>query len=612
MSHFDKGFIIRAVILIGAQEISKTYSSKPLFEGLSFSIESGQRIGLIGPNGAGKTTLLRILSGQIGPDSGKLTVQKGLRIGFLEQVPQFSENASIHSTIMEGVKDPHDWEEMARANEIMAKLDLTKFGEETLVSTLSGGWKKRVALARELTREPDLMLLDEPTNHLDVESILWLEDLLARSNFATLTITHDRLFLQRISNRIIEVDKKHLGGLLSVNGNYADFLAVREEVLSAQERHETKLKNTLRRETEWLRRGAQARQTKQRARMDAAYELEDKVNELNERNQNRTVRLDFISMEKNPKKLVEAKEISKSYSGKQILPPLDLLITPKSRIGLMGPNGCGKSTLIKILTKLEEPDTGKVFHSDRLKISLFEQNRESLDPNKTVLRTLCPAGERVIYAGNEVHIRSYLARFLFAYDQMDATVGKLSGGEQSRLLLARLMLTEANLLILDEPTNDLDMSTLDVLADVLKEFNGAVVLVTHDRYFLDQVTNQIIAFGTDSKGNKTLTSMVGLDQWEIWHQGQEQRTRAVASAAAKQKETAQAPKKKLSYKDQREFDQMEAKIAEAEARLVQLTEESGKSGLSPTRLREIATGMAEIQAEIDMLYARWAELENRT
>lgn len=595
------------MILIGAQNLSKAFTTRPLFEGLSFSVENGDRIGLIGPNGAGKSTLLKILSGRLAPDEGKLSIQKGLRVSFLEQVPQFKDGATIHSTVLEGVTDEHDWEEIARSQEVTAKLDLSRFDPELPISKLSGGWKKRVALARELVRQPDLLLLDEPTNHLDIESVLWLEELLASSPFGTITITHDRLFLQRIANRIIEVDRRHSGGLLSVKGDYANFLEVRADLVAAQERHETKLRNTFRRETEWLRRGAKARQTKQQARIKSAKELGAQVEDLAERNQARVVRLDFQSTERQPKKLIEAKQISKSYSGQSIIPTTDLIVTPKSRIGLMGPNGCGKSTLIKLLTKTEESDSGSVLHAEKLRVSYFEQNRETLDQNISVMKTLTPTGDHVDYAGQSVHVRSYLSRFLFAYDQMDLEVRKLSGGEQSRLLLARLMLREANMLILDEPTNDLDMATLDVLADVLQEFNGAIILVTHDRYFLDQVTNTILAFGQDSKGRKEITSMSGLEQWEEWHQGQ---TNLQINKSSEESKSSQPKKKKLTYNDQRELDSIEPSIEKAETRLQELVAESSKpeNATNSKKLTELTTEMGKLEAEIARLYARWEEL----
>lgn len=601
-------------ILISAHQLEKSYTLRPLFKNLTFSICAGERIGLIGPNGAGKSSLLRILAGRLGPDGGKLSVKRGLRIGYLEQVPQFQTRATIHSTVLEGTQDPEDWQEIARAQEIMSKLELSKWDPETPAETLSGGWKKRLALARELVRQPDLFLLDEPTNHLDVESIIWLEDLLARSSFATLTITHDRVFLQKISNRIMELDRRHPDGLLSVDGDYAAFLTVRADQLSAQESRETKLRNTLRRETEWLRRGAQARQTKQSARISAAQNLAESVEELDFRNKASNIRLDFQSGEKNPKKLVEAKGISKSYDGKLVIPPLDLLLTPKTRIGLMGPNGCGKSTLIKLLTQVEEPDTGTVTHAERLQVSYFEQNRESLDPKVTLFKSICPEGDHVEYRGAFVHAKSYLSRFLFSYEQMETEVGKLSGGEQSRLLLARLMLKKANLLVLDEPTNDLDMPTLDVLAEVLNEFNGAILLVTHDRYFLDQMTNQILAFGSGAKGEKTITPMIGLDQWQSWRDEQtawreKLQSKENLESASSVNKSEPAKKRKLSYKDQRELDSMEENIEKAEAALAKLIE--GMQSLSsedPKALQSLSEQMAQAQAEIDRLYARWSQL----
>ncbi len=602
-------------ILINAHQISKSFTARPLFEGITFSIESGERIGLIGPNGAGKSTLLRILAGHIKADAGNISFQRGLRVGYLEQVPQFSTDASVETSVLEGARDPYDWEEIARAQEIMSKLSLSGDSlvqPETLVSSLSGGWKKRVALARELVRQPDLLLLDEPTNHLDVESILWLEELLANSSFATLTITHDRLFLQRISNRILELDRRHPDGLLSVKGDYATYLDIRQNLMSAQEQQETKLRNTLRRETEWLRRGAKARTTKQTARINQAEELRQTVEDLGIRNQNATVRIDFQSTEKNPKKLIEAKDISKSYNGRTIVPLTNLLITPKSRIGLIGPNGCGKSTLIRMLVGTESPDTGSVFHAEKLEVAYFEQNRESLDPNVSVLKTICPEGDFVPYGGSMVHVKGYLNRFLFSYEQMDLIVGKLSGGEQSRLLIAKLMLKKANLLVLDEPTNDLDMATLDVLQDVLKEFNGAIILVTHDRYFLDQVSNKLLAFGMNEKGQKHIENLVGIEQWEIWH-NQQTKIQATPDAPAAQVivEKPQEKKRKLSFKDQRELDSMEAKIKKTEDQLAELTKES----ISPSvvsnskRLLEITNKMGELQSEIDRLYARWSDLE---
>jgi ATP-binding cassette subfamily F protein uup len=606
-------------ILLTAHELTKAFPTRPLFKGISFSIENGERVGLIGPNGAGKSTLLKILAGKIHADEGKISAQRGLRVAYLEQDPQFEPEDNIHSAVMAGASDPHDWEEIAYGQSIMSKLSLSEGADldpETPISSLSGGWKKRVAIARELMRRPDLLLLDEPTNHLDVESIMLLEDLLSESTFATLTITHDRLFLQRVSTRIIELDRRHADGILSVKGDYAAYLEARDNLIAAQEKQETKLRNTLRRETEWLRRGPKARTTKQQARINSAETLRQEVVELTSRNRNETVRLEFQSAERNPKRLIEAKGISKAYNGEVIIPMQDLLITPKSRIGLIGANGCGKSTLIRMLTGAETPDTGSVYHADQLQIAYFEQNRESLDPNQTLVDALVPDGAFVEFAGNRVHVKGYLARFLFTYDQMDLPVAKLSGGEQARLLIAKLMLKKAQILILDEPTNDLDMATLDILEDVLKDFSGAVILVSHDRYFLDHVANKILAFGRDAKGNKTIEPFVGLEQWEIWHESQKNILPAANKspvAAEPVRAPEKSPKKKMSFKDQHELENMEKNIKKAEQALAALAEESNKpaNASNSMKLSELSEKMSAAQVEIDRLYGRWAELESK-
>ncbi len=605
-------------VLISAHELRKSFGARPLFDSLTFSIESDERIGLIGPNGTGKSTLLRLLASKDTPDSGSLSFQKGLRVGFLEQVPQFAPSATVLAAIR-GPGAPN-WDRDQRIGEWISRLELDHFDPEiTRVETLSGGWKKRVALARELVDHPDLLLLDEPTNHLDVESILWLEAFLARARMATLTITHDRAFLMKVANRIIELDPRHPGGLLSVKGDYASFLEKREQLIASQEKREIILKNTLRREVEWLRRGAKARTTKQQARIQRAEELQDTVADLTTRNQVRTARLDFGSAGRTPKKLIEAKGISKRYDSRMIFSNLSLLVGPGTRLGLLGANGCGKSTLIRVLLGQEASDSGEVFRSELLQAASFDQNRESLDPNITVAKTVCPSGDFVDYRGQRLHVRSYLDRFLFTQTQMDMTVGKLSGGEQARLLIAKLMLRPSNILILDEPTNDLDMATLAVLEDCLSDFDGAVILVSHDRFFLGQVCNQILAFplqGTD------LISFADLDQWENWH-SEQLKTRQLKSKWAdgegtaapstpSKNATAEPParKKKLSYKDQRDLDTIEERIAQAEKHLESVSQESARpENLSNSvALTRLSQELAEAQAQVDQLYARWQEL----
>jgi ABC transport system ATP-binding/permease protein len=597
-------------ILVTVQQIRKAFGARPLFENISLAIESGERIGLIGPNGMGKSTLLKILAQETQPDEGTVSFSRGLRVGYLPQVPRFKAGATVVETVLEGVRDPDDWECQLAAEETIAKLSLV----DGPVEKLSGGWKKRVALARELARQPDLLLLDEPTNHLDVESILELERILAGSRFATLTVTHDRVFLQRVSNRIIELDRRNAGGLLSVRGDYARYLETKDSMLQAQEQRETRLKNTLRRETEWLRRGAAARTTKQQARIQRHGALSEEVGELEYRNRSRTARIDFQGMDRSPKKLVEAKALSKSLGGKLLFKGVDLRMGPGTRVGLMGPNGCGKSTLIRTLLGTESPDSGEVFRSDQIQVAYFEQNRETLDPKLSLIRTLCPSGDHVDYRGGRIHIRGYLDRFLFSNDQMEMAVGKLSGGEQSRILLARLMLQPANLLVLDEPTNDLDLETLNVLQDCLTEFPGAVLLVTHDRYFLDQVATQILAFPFDGSGK--LTPCADLAQWEAWHEAEESKyPRGAKASSAPPPSPSTAPaasaaRRKLSYKDQRELDGMEAAIHAAELELERLTAESAmpEHASNAKKLGELTAALSKAQAEVDRLYARWSEL----
>ncbi len=598
-------------VLTNAHQLTKSFGARPLFRDLTFSVASGERIGLIGPNGAGKSTLLRIIAGQESPDSGTLSLQKGLRVGFLAQVPYFREGATILATLLEGAPQPDAWECLGDAREYLSRLRLDTFGAESLVATLSGGWRKRLALGRELMRKPDLLLLDEPTNHLDLESIVWLETFLARAPFATLTITHDRLFLQRISNRILELDPRHAGGLLAVEGDYARFLEVRGQLITAQERREVILKNTLRRETEWLRQGAKARTTKQQARIHRAGELKDEVEDLTARNLQRSARIDFQGSGKAPKKLLDAKGISKAYGTRLLFPKLDVRLGPGTRLGLLGVNGSGKSTLIRVLLGTDRPDSGTVERSEHLTVAYFDQGREALDPELTVARTLCPSGDHVEYRGAPVHIRGYLDRFLFTSGQLDMAVGRLSGGEQSRLLIARLMLRPANLLVLDEPTNDLDLATLNVLEDCLADFPGAVILVTHDRYFLDQVVTQILAFPPEPG---PLVSFASLAQWEaspLSRPGPRQTPRPRTEAPAVAPKAASTAKKRLGFNEQRELDSMEATLHAAEERLAVAAREcSDPANASNANVLARATAeMAKAQAEVDRLYARWAELD---
>jgi ABC transport system ATP-binding/permease protein len=632
-------------ILISAHRLEKAFASRTLFRGLTFAIEDGDRIGLIGPNGAGKSTMLRMLVGQQSIDGGDLSISRGTRIALLEQNPTFEDDVSVYDAILAATDDPYDYDNMMIVDELLSKLDLNRdeVGRDALVSSLSGGWKKRVALARELARKPDLLLLDEPTNHLDVEAIRWLEGFLADSKFATVTITHDRLFLQRVANRIFDLDPRYPEGLLVVKGEYVEYLTVRDELLRSQERREVVLKNTLRRETEWLRRGAKARTTKQTARIKRAGELGEEVGDLGERNAKRLLAIDFQEAARNPNKLIEAIGLTKivpdKHGGDRVLfKDLDMIITPKSRLGLLGTNGCGKSTLIKCFLGLAEPTSGTVKRAEKLDVAYFEQHRDTLDMNKSVLRNIVDEGDYVDFRGQYVFARSYLDRFLFRTEQHDMPVAKLSGGEQARLRIAQMMLTPANILVLDEPTNDLDMATLAVLEETLADFPGAVILVTHDRYFLDQVSNRILAFETTLDDEAELLEFAGFTQWEDWRDTRDEERKvhakkmkgkgaAGAQSASAQSVTAtaatgasatQAPAqpakkaRKLSFKEKHELDNMEANIQAAEAKLAALQAESADpaNAANAKRLTELYSEIAQAQKQVETLYARWNELEN--
>ncbi len=618
--------------LVSVHQLAKAFGSRTLFSGLSFGIEPGERIGLIGPNGAGKSTLLSILAGEVEPDAGTLAFQGGVTVGFVAQVPRFAPGATVLSAVMEGARahgDDHEWEAELRADEALAKLALRTgaVGPGSPVAELSGGQRKRVALARELVRQPDLLLLDEPTNHLDVESIVWLEELLARASFAAVTVTHDRLFLQNAATRIVELDRRNPGGLFSVAGGFSEWVEAKEQHLAGQESREASLRNTLRRETEWLKRGAKARSTKQQARIQRAEALAGEVETLEERNRQRTAALSFGAAGRGPKRLVVAEGIAKGYGGKLLFSGLDLTLGPGSRVGLIGPNGCGKSTLLRVLLRQERPDAGTVVHAEGLAISSFEQGRESLDPEATVIETVCPEGDHVEYRGRMLHVRSYLDRFLFTPEQAEVKVARLSGGEQSRLLLARLMLRPASLLVLDEPTNDLDLATLDVLEESLLDFPGALLLVSHDRAFLDRVTDRLLAFGPGEDGEAAVVPLAGLDQWESWRR--ETRGRAAAGDAKGRREAATgagtsgatdaqagrpvlAPsgKRRLGYLEQRELLGIEPRILAAEERVRALEERLQAPDVvsDGPRLVALTAEIAEAQREVDRLYARWAEL----
>lgn len=598
-------------VLVSAFQVSKSFGAQTLFSKISFSVDDGHRVALIGPNGAGKSTLLKIIAKLMDADSGQISFSQGLRLGYLEQNPTFNSTETIYDAILLSTDDPEDPDNMSLTWELIARFgfDEAGFSYDKKVCELSGGWQKKVALAREMAKRPNLLLLDEPTNHLDIESILWLEDYLERQNqLACLIITHDRLFLQNTCDRIFDLDRKNPDGLIKFEGTYADFLAVKEALDSAQARLADSQRNVLRQETAWLRRGAKARQTKQKARIERAGELADEVSLLQERRRERLAKFDFGGVGRSPKKLIEAQKITKRFGEQVLCSDFDFILPAKARVGLIGTNGCGKSTLIRILVGQVPPDSGVVKITDGVKFSYFEQRKESLDLKLSVLKNLCADGDYVHLQGQPVYGRSYLARFHFRPEQMDLPVERLSGGEQSRLLLARMMLQTEQVLILDEPTNDLDVDTLDTLQEALDEYPGAIILVTHDRYFMDQVATELLAFD----GNGGIERFADYFQWEEWRKGTGPVSPSKASSVidSKKSEPKTEVKKKLTYKEQLEFDGMEKKIMQEEEALGNLQKELANPSISAeySKLAELTAFIGRQQEKVDALYKRWNEL----
>lgn len=621
-------------VLFSAFKIGKTFGSQTLFKDLTFSIESNQRIGLIGPNGAGKSTLLQILAKCQTADEGKVSFANGLRLGYLAQNPEFLPDDTVFQAIANATDDPYDGDNLALVQELISKfsLDSVEAGEDRLVNELSGGWKKRVALARELVKRPTLLLLDEPTNHLDLPSIVWLEEHIARQeSLAVLTVTHDRLFLQRTCTLIFDLDRRNPDGLIKFDGSYAEFLDFKEATMSAQKSLEQTRRNVLRRETEWLRRGAKARQTKQKARIDRHGEIASQVDELSAKNLNRRLDVDFGEPGKGPKKMIEAIGISSQVDGRWLFKDFTFQLGPKTRVGLLGRNGCGKSTLIRALIGQQAPDSGEVKIAENVGVAYFEQQKESLDPSLSLLKSICPEGDYVDVQGVSVFARSYLARFHFRGDQMELPVGKLSGGEQARVLIARLMLKKENILVLDEPTNDLDIATLDVLQEALLNFPGAVILVTHDRFFMDQVANTLLVF---TEQNGEILRVADFFQWEAWFEANKNvkpsnkivAARGGGSSAkglpangspsaptTKNQSSIATPKVKLSYNDQREFDAMEKNILKAEELVgrLQATMVSPEVLADRSRSQQLSTELKTAQSKVELLYSRWQELQDK-
>jgi ATP-binding cassette subfamily F protein uup len=606
-------------MLLTARNLGKHYGPRLLFSGITLGLDEGERVGLIGANGSGKSTLLRVFAGVEQPDDGELIAKRGLRVGYVPQEDAFDPEKSCLDIVADTIDSHLDHHEReVRAYQL---LDRAHFPDASMLTkALSGGWRKRLAIVRQLAREPDLMLMDEPTNHLDLEGIEWLEDVIEAARFATLIVSHDRRFLEESAKRIIDLSRAYPEGFLSINGTYSEFVEKREEFMAAQLGRQQAVASGVRREIEWLRRGAKARTTKAKGRIERAHDMMRELADLKTRNTlQKAAGIDFASSGRQTRKLIEFKGVTKSMGGRELFRDVDFVLSPGEKLGLLGPNGSGKSTMIKLIRDHLQPDDGQIIRADFLKIVVFDQHREQLDQNQTLRKALSPGGDSLIVRGQPMHITGWARQFLFRTEQLDMPVYELSGGEQARVLIARLMLLEADVLILDEPTNDLDIPTLDVLESSLEQFPGAIVLVTHDRYLLDRLATQILAL--DGKGEAKMWA--DLAQWERAHlleealeaeQKKSKSSPAQASPKSASEVAASSPsKKKLSWKEQRELESMEETILEAETRVAELHRQVDDPAVMAdhVKARVAYEALGEAQRRVEQLYERWTELSGK-
>ncbi len=594
--------------LISCQSISKSFGPQTLFSDISIGFFENERLGLIGPNGSGKTTLLQILVGLEDPSSGSISRKRNLNLIYLSQEEQLDPELTVKEILFQGLPDAlENWESNREIRALVKEMAFENL--EQKAGTLSGGWRKRLAIAQALIHKPDLLFMDEPTNHLDLEGILWLEARLKQAGFAFVLVSHDRFFLENTTNRIVELSKRYPNGFIKVEGNYSRFLEKRKEILNEQQRHEASLSSKVRRELEWLARGPKARTTKARYRVDQAAQLQKDLSEVKGRNrQNQTAQLIFNPTDRKTKKLIETKSLGMTLGDKTLFKNLNLILSPGFCLGLLGRNGTGKSTLIHLLNGRLTPDSGSIKKADQVKVVTFGQKREQLDQDQLVKTALAPeGGDQVIYRGEAIHIVSWAKRFLFTTQQLGLPVSKLSGGEQARLLIANLMLKPADILLLDEPTNDLDLPTLEILEERLAEFPGAIVLITHDRYLLDRLSDILLSL----EGNGQTTVYADIYQWQKAQQESPGPKMALKKYPQPQKKKPQTPPQKLSHEERKELNRIEIKIEKAteatEKIKAQLNDPAIQSDAE--RLLALSAELREGEEKVEGLFQRWEVLE---
>ena len=633
--------------LLSLQKIGLAFGHLPLFEEADLQIEPGERIALIGRNGAGKSSLLRVLSGEQPPDSGTIWREPGLRVSRLEQDVPAAGDRTVFGEVASGlgelgslvseyhqaavrVSETHDAADMERLGALQHRLEerdgwrleqkvehivsRLSLPAERRMDQLSGGWRRRALLGRALVSEPHLLLLDEPTNHLDIDAIRWLEEYLQGYPGAILFVTHDRAFLTAIATRIVELDR---GRFTSWPGSYANYLQKKEAALDAEARELERLDKKLLKEEAWLRQGVKARRTRNEGRVRALMAL--RAERAAYRAQSGTVRLAVDDGQGSGKLVFEAEQVWKSFDGRVVIRDYSQRILRGDRVGLIGPNGSGKTTLLRLLLGEVAPDSGEVRHGARLQVAYFDQQREQLDPDATLADSVNEGNTTVIVNGQPRHVVGYLADFLFPRERVQSPVRSLSGGERNRLMLARLFARPANVLVLDEPTNDLDIETLELLEELLGSFDGTVLLVSHDRAFLDNIVTSTVAF----EGDGRVREYVG--GWEDYVRqsagpqvrgsaGPVVRESGGAGAAAPGAETRPREKRKLSYNEQREFDALPARIETLEVEQRDLTAEMEAPGFYKSggeRISVVMARLAGVGEELETLLARWLELDER-
>lgn len=593
--------------LISLQEGTKGFSDKPLFSDLSLVVSEGDRLALIGDNGSGKSTLLKILAGLEELDAGTVSSRKHLRCAYVAQQDRFSDTKTVSEIVDEYLTErgfEHD--EIARRSRVY--LGVAGFHDsETVVGTLSGGWKKRLAIACALALEPDCLLLDEPTNHLDIESIEWLENHVGTLKAAIVFVSHDRYFIERLASRVVEISRSYPRDHLASTGSYADYIEYRESVRTQLAQQRQSLANKVRREVEWLRAGVKARTTKAQARISEANRLIDTL-KSSPRGERQRLDLEFSSTQRKTKELLKAERVSQSLGGKKLFTDVSLVLSPGSRLAIVGPNGSGKTTFIRTLLGDLPPSAGRVVRTPNIRIALMDQARTQLRDDLTLREFLCPHGDSVSFNGEQIHVAAWGARFLFSHNHLARSLGALSGGERARALLAKSMAEACDVLVFDEPTNDLDIATLENLEEGFESFPGAIVLITHDRYLLDRSASLVLGL---ADGEAALFE--SYSQWEAYRRESTSQSSSKKPVSPKAEEKAQNGRQptKLSYKDARDLSMIEDLIAKAEDKLaaIQSDIDSGVHATNATKLTELCAALTAQQSEVERLYARWQELE---